>query len=99
MNYPFLILVLVLASLSQNLQVLAANIERNTCTVLHTPGSDDSPNIAAAVANCTSNSTIIFQQGVDYNMYRLDCYILFRSRNIFIFALIDGRRFSWNLAR
>jgi hypothetical protein len=40
---------------------------RPTCTVIHTPGADDSPSIRTAVSNCTNNATILFQKGVEYN--------------------------------
>jgi hypothetical protein len=40
---------------------------RPTCTITHTPGVDDSPNIRTAVANCANSATILFTQGVEYN--------------------------------
>ncbi|KAJ6487628.1 pectin lyase-like protein [Mycena sanguinolenta] len=42
---------------------------RPTCTVAHTPGADDSPSITAAIASCTNNATILFQEGVEYNSF------------------------------
>ncbi|KAJ7269534.1 pectin lyase fold/virulence factor [Mycena rebaudengoi] len=42
---------------------------RPTCTVIHTPGADDSPSIRTAVSNCTNNATILFQKGVEYNSF------------------------------
>ncbi|KAJ7060913.1 pectin lyase fold/virulence factor [Mycena amicta] len=44
---------------------------RPTCTVVHStvPGADDSPSIREAVANCSTNATILFMAGVDYNAF------------------------------
>ncbi|KAJ7193012.1 pectin lyase fold/virulence factor [Mycena pura] len=42
---------------------------RPTCTVAHAAGTDDSPSIRAAVANCTNNATILFEAGVEYNSF------------------------------
>ncbi|KAK7044916.1 glycoside hydrolase family 28 protein [Favolaschia claudopus] len=42
---------------------------RPTCTVIHTPGADDSPSIREAVANCNSNATILFSEGTEYNSF------------------------------
>ncbi|KAJ6557844.1 pectin lyase fold/virulence factor [Mycena capillaripes] len=42
---------------------------RPTCTVTHIPGADDSPSIRDAIANCTNNATILFDQGVEYNSF------------------------------
>lgn len=44
-------------------------IPRPTCTVVHTPNADDTASINAAIQNCSSNATILFQSGVEYNTY------------------------------
>ncbi|GLB43691.1 putative glycosyl hydrolase 28 family protein [Lyophyllum shimeji] len=40
----------------------------NTFVVPHTDGQDDTPILTAALANYTTNSTILFQKGVTYNI-------------------------------
>ncbi|KAJ7099928.1 hypothetical protein B0H15DRAFT_502311 [Mycena belliarum] len=63
-------LVLSLALVSGTLGPTPTNAARPTCTVVHTPGADDSPSIRSAIANCNSNATILFLAGVDYNRAR-----------------------------
>ncbi|KAG7451868.1 pectin lyase-like protein [Guyanagaster necrorhizus] len=41
----------------------------NTFVVPHTDGQDDTPGLTGALANFTSNSTILFQKGVTYNIF------------------------------
>lgn len=40
-----------------------------TFVVPHTDGKDDSPGLNAALANFTTDSTILFQKGVKYNIF------------------------------
>jgi hypothetical protein len=40
-----------------------------TFVVPHTAGQDDTPGLTAALANFTSDSTILFQNGVTYNIF------------------------------
>jgi hypothetical protein len=41
----------------------------NTFTVSHSPGKDDTPAILAALPDFVTNSTILFQEGVTYNIF------------------------------
>ncbi|KAG6827103.1 hypothetical protein H0H92_013215 [Tricholoma furcatifolium] len=41
----------------------------NTFVVPHTDGQDDMPGLVAAIGNYTKNSTILFQEGVQYNIW------------------------------
>ena len=60
MRFIFLQLILALASLS------TAAIK--TCVMPHANSGDDSPGILSAVASCGNNSTIVFTEGVTYNL-------------------------------
>lgn len=40
-----------------------------TFVVLHSDGQDDTPALTAALTNLTSNSTILFQKGITYNIF------------------------------
>lgn len=46
-------------------RALTAREGKQTCVVEHANGGDDTPNVHAAVAKCSSNAVIHFQQGVD----------------------------------
>lgn len=39
-----------------------------TCVMPHTHGGDDSPGILAAASPCLQNGTIIFEEGINYNV-------------------------------
>ncbi|KAH7874319.1 uncharacterized protein C8R40DRAFT_1171429 [Lentinula edodes] len=41
----------------------------STFIVSHTAGQDDTPALTAAIANYSSNSTILFQKGITYNIF------------------------------
>ncbi|KAJ3862256.1 pectin lyase-like protein [Lentinula novae-zelandiae] len=41
----------------------------STFIVSHTAGQDDTPALTAAMANYSSNSTILFQKGITYNIF------------------------------
>lgn len=41
----------------------------NTFVVPHADGKDDTPGLNAALANFTTDSTILFQKGVKYNVF------------------------------
>jgi len=41
----------------------------NTFTVPHSPGQDDTPAILAALPSFVTNSTILFQEGLTYNIF------------------------------
>ncbi len=61
-----------LASLASTLQIRQSS-QQNTCTVpskFKSSGgvADDSPAIAKAFAQCAQDSTIVFSEGVDYNV-------------------------------
>lgn len=40
-----------------------------TFTVPHVAGGDDTPALVAAVANFSTNSTILFEKGITYNIF------------------------------
>lgn len=40
----------------------------STCVVPHNPGADDTPAIHALLPSCSSNSRILFEKGVTYNI-------------------------------
>lgn len=40
-----------------------------TFTVIHTPGEDDTPALLAALPGLSSNATILFKEGVTYNIF------------------------------
>ena len=46
-----------------------AVIATTTFVVPHTAGLDDTPGLTAALANYSSNSTILFRSGVTYNIF------------------------------
>lgn len=56
--------------LSTIVLVLSAPIlvSAKTFVVPHSPGADDTPALIAGLANYTSDSTILFQKGVTYNI-------------------------------
>ena len=41
----------------------------STFTVPHSPGKDDTPAILAALPDFATNSTILFQEGITYNIF------------------------------
>lgn len=41
----------------------------STFTVPHTNGADDVPGLMAAIGNYTSNASILFKEGVTYNIW------------------------------
>ena len=57
------ITLMVAAFLAFSSHTLAA-----TCIMPHTSGGDDSPGIIAAAQACVNDSTILFSEGVNYNL-------------------------------
>ena len=62
-----------LASWGFSLQIRQSGGQQNTCTIQSKYKSssgkaDDSPAIAAAFAKCAQDSTVVFSEGVDYNV-------------------------------
>jgi hypothetical protein len=51
------------------LALVCVSVYAKTFVVPHTPGHDDTPGLKAALANFTSNSTILFKAGVTYNIF------------------------------
>ena len=41
----------------------------NTFVVPHTNGRDDMPGLVAAIGNYSINSTILYQKGINYNIF------------------------------
>jgi hypothetical protein len=41
---------------------------KQTCVMPHTDGGDDSPGILSAAKSCLNDSTIVFSQGITYNL-------------------------------
>ena len=62
-----LLCALQLVAVATSLSVRQSS-QQKTCTVKSSGGKDDSPAIAAAFAQCAKDSTVIFSQGVDYNV-------------------------------
>jgi hypothetical protein len=50
-------------------QICVAVSAWKTLIVPHTDGQDDTPGLTAALANFTSNSTILFQPNITYNIF------------------------------
>lgn len=49
---------------------LFTGIKCTTCIIPSSNGTeDDSPAISKALATCAKNATIVFSEGVDYNIY------------------------------
>ncbi|KAF7316077.1 Glycoside hydrolase family 28 protein [Mycena indigotica] len=67
----WLSLVLPTVTRAQAHTLATAAPPRPTCTVVHTdiPGADDSPSIREAIANCSTNATILFESGAEYNAF------------------------------
>ncbi|KAL8292334.1 hypothetical protein RQP46_001800 [Phenoliferia psychrophenolica] len=59
-----LILLFGLVSLAVGLPTASKRL----CVVPHGGGADDTPGFVAAMANCSSNSTILFEKGKTYNI-------------------------------
>ena len=49
--------------------LICVSVSAKTFVVPHTSGQDDTPGLTAALANFSSNSTILFRAGVTYNIF------------------------------
>ncbi|CAA7265052.1 unnamed protein product [Cyclocybe aegerita] len=59
----------LLANLALVLSLLRLVQAWNTFKVQHTPGEDDTPALLAALPNLTADTTILFEEGITYNIF------------------------------
>jgi hypothetical protein len=74
--HPFFDMVSSLALSALSLLPLVAAYSK-TFVVPHVDGKDDSPAVVAALANYSSDSLILFKQGVTYNLWTVCIFVDF----------------------